>query len=97
MFQKVDDDRCKILEGSAQQIMNKYLAIYENDVPDHEWVDINMEIKKSFRGYDEALALANGEVIVGTRRGTLQPPAAPIEISDAGAEKSGGGAASTEG
>jgi hypothetical protein len=96
MFQKVDDSRCKILEGAAQQIMNKYLNIYENDVPESEWIEINIEIKKSFRRFDEALALANGDVIVGSRRGTLPPPAPPIEISDAGADKSGGESEPTE-
>jgi hypothetical protein len=95
MFQKVDNDKFKIMENAAQAIMNKYLAVYTEDVSDSEWTTINIDIKKKFREFDAALSLANGIPVVGARRGMLQLPVQPILIdveandSDAGAEKSG--------
>jgi hypothetical protein len=54
MFQKVDNDKFKIMENAAQAIMNKYLAVYTGDVSDSEWTTISLDIKKKFREFDAA-------------------------------------------
>jgi len=52
LFQKAGGVKVKLNEAKLQEIQDRYFSIYEREIDDTEWNEINESIQRHFREYD---------------------------------------------